>query len=105
VRAHEAAPDADDEAGPFAGRAADDPARLAYRVAHRRGFPSLRLRGGRTFGPGEGAWWRDVGRAEGERDREALYRVVRHFELGDEDGPVPSGGSPAADSGRGETDR
>ena len=109
MRAREAAPDADDEAGPFAGRAAADPARLAYRVARRYGFPSLRLRGGRTFGPGEGAWWRDVGRAEGERDHAALYRVVRHFELGDEDGPAPStrppGGRPAADVGREETDR
>jgi hypothetical protein len=81
------------EAGPFAGRALEDPARLAYSVAHRHGFPFLRLRSGRTFGAGEGAWWRDVGRAEGERDQEALYRVVRHLELGDEDGP---GRAPAA---------
>ena len=59
---------------------------LAYGAARREGFPFLRLRSGRTFGPGEGAWWRDVGRAEGERDTEALYRVVRSFDLGDEDG-------------------
>ena len=97
-----------DEAGPFAGRPDTDPARLAYSVAHRHGFPFLRLRSGRTFGAGEGAWWRDVGRAEGERDTEALYRVVRHFDLGDEDGPAPSGLAPerpAADTGREETDR
>ena len=87
------APGPDDEAGPFAGRPDTDPARLAYSVAHRHGFPFLRLRSGRTFGAGEGAWWRDVGRAEGERDQEALYRVVRHLELGDEDGP---GRAPAA---------
>jgi hypothetical protein len=98
-------PGADAEAGPFAGRVATDPVRLAYRAARRQGFPFLRLRSGRTFGPGEGAWWRDVGRAEGECDRDALYRVVRHFELGDEDGPAPSGGRPAADVGREETDR
>ncbi|HEX2514320.1 MAG TPA: hypothetical protein VH257_06405 [Chloroflexota bacterium] len=92
--AHEVVPAAAaDEAGPFAGRPDTDPARLAYRVAHRHGFPFLRLRSGRTFGAGEGAWWRDVGRAEGERDQEALYRVVRHLELGDEDGP---GRAPAA---------
>jgi hypothetical protein len=82
-------------AGPFAERTADDPARLAYVIAHRHGFPFLRLRGGRTFGPGEGAWWRDVGRAEGERDTEALYRVVRHFELGDEDGTAGATDRPA----------
>jgi hypothetical protein len=76
----------DEDDGPFAGRSRYDPARVAYGAARRRGFPFLRLRGGRTFGPGEGAWWRDVGRAEGERDAEALYRVARHFELGDEDG-------------------
>jgi hypothetical protein len=98
----------DDEAGPFAGRPADDPARVAYRAARRQGFPFLRLRRGRTFGPGEDAWWRDVGRAEGERDRDALYRVVWHFELGDEDGPTPTGGSPASEAaraGREEADR
>jgi hypothetical protein len=98
----------DDEAGPFGGRLADDPARVAYRAARRQGFPFLRLRRGRTFGPGEGAWWRDVGRAEGARDRDALYRVVRHLELGDEDGPTPTGGSPASEAaraGREEADR
>jgi hypothetical protein len=95
----------DGAADPFAGRAAGDPARLAYRAARRAGFPFLRLRRGRSFGDGEGAWWRDIGRAEGERDVESLYRVVRHFELGDEDGPAPSGRSPAADAGREETDR
>jgi hypothetical protein len=49
-----------------------------------------------------------VGRAEGERDTEALYRVVRHFDVGDEDGPAPTGLTPerpAADTGREETDR
>jgi hypothetical protein len=76
----------DEDDGPFAGRSRYDPARTAYGAARRRGFPFLRLRSGRTFGPGEGAWWRDVGRAEGERDAEALYRVVRAFDLGDEDG-------------------
>jgi hypothetical protein len=77
--------------GPFAGRPPFDPARLAFGAAHRRGFPFLRLRGGRTFGPGEGAWWRDVGRAESEGDRDALYRLVRRLELGDEDGTVGAG--------------
>jgi hypothetical protein len=100
VAADPAPDDGDDQdAGPFAGRAPADPARLAYGAARREGFPFLRLRSGRTFGAGEGAWWRDVGRAEGERDRDALYRVVRHFELGDEDDPAPSGGRPAADVG------
>ena len=99
---------APDAAGPFAERAPHDPARLAYGTAQRHGFPFLRLRRGRTFGPGEGGWWRDVGRAEGERDTEALYRVVRHFDVGDEDGPAPTGLTPerpAADTGREETDR
>jgi hypothetical protein len=55
----------------------------------------VRLRSGRAFGPEAGGWWRDVGRAEGEHDREALYRVVRHFELGDEDGaPIRGEGRP-----------
>jgi hypothetical protein len=92
-------------ARPGSGRPPFDPARLAYGAARRAGFPFLRLRRGRSFGAGEGAWWRDIGRAEGERDLESLYRVVRRFELGDEDGPAPSGGSPAADAGREETDR
>jgi hypothetical protein len=99
---------AGEHGGPFVGGGPLDPARLAYGVARRRGFPVLRLRSGRTFGPGEEAWRRDVGRAEGERDRDALYRVVRHFELGDEDGPTPTGGSPApeaARAGREEADR
>jgi hypothetical protein len=94
--------------GPFAGRPPSDPARLAYGAARRHGFPFLRLRRGRSFGAGEGAWWRDIGQAEGERDLESLYRVVRRFELGDEDGPAPSGPAPqrpAADAGREETDR
>jgi hypothetical protein len=98
----------DDAAGPFAGRATDDPARLAYRAAQRRGFPFLRLRRGRSFGPGEGAWWRDIGRAEGEHDTEALFRVGRHFDLGDEDGPALSGLAPerpVSATGREETDR
>jgi hypothetical protein len=84
---------AGEDGGPFTGRASFDPARLAYGAAHRRGFPFLRLRGGRTFGPGQGAWRRDVVRAEGERDRDDLYRVVRHFDLGDEDGPALFGGA------------
>ena len=98
----EAPAGAPDAAGPFAERAPHDPARLAYGAAQHHGFPFLRLRRGRAFGPGEGGWWRDVGRAEGERDTEALYRVVRHFDVGDEDGPAPSGLTPerpAADTG------
>jgi hypothetical protein len=98
----------DQDAGPFAGRAAGDPARLAYSAARRVGFPFLRLRRGRSFGPGEGAWWRDLGRAEGERDHDALYRVVRHFDLGDEDGPATAGGSPVPEpprAGRAAADR
>jgi hypothetical protein len=84
--------------GPFADRGVYDPARMAYEGARRRGFPRLRLRSGRAFGPGEAAWWRDVGRAEGERDAEALYRVARSFDLGDEDGARGGAGreAPAA---------
>lgn len=89
------APDA--AGGPFAERAADDPARLAYGAAQRHGFPYLRLRSGRTFGPDEGGWWRDVGRAEGERDPESLYRVVRHLDLGEEDGPATHAAGAAGD--------